>query len=194
MGLVIAQSSPQSLLFFFFSQSSHSVPTVIGLVLSGRYQKTAPNVSLINDSCGWVWFITDLTHWLAHVWVILVLRGLLRESSSKPHQNRRLLLCNSTQYEQPCLFTVWLWKYVSSVSLLKCCEVEANRVDVGWRPCVGCCDKITERRGLEFLPQLLSHKTTCTQIFIVVTSLGPSVSLVSQNSHIHQWNKQTISL
>lgn len=85
---VNAPSNPHGLLFFNISQLSHSVPKVLGLVLSSVYQRTAPNVSLINDCCGWVWFITDLTHGLAHMWVILVLRGLLRGSSSKPHQNR----------------------------------------------------------------------------------------------------------
>lgn len=84
LALLLSPPAPTVFCFSNFTQLSHSVSTAISLVLSCVYQKTAPDVSLINDIRGWAWFITDLTHRLAHVWVILVLRGLLRGSSSKP--------------------------------------------------------------------------------------------------------------
>lgn len=61
--LFIPSSTPMA--FFFFQWLPHCVSTA----LSNFYpkKKPAPNVSLINESHSWVWFITDLTHRLTSV-------------------------------------------------------------------------------------------------------------------------------
>lgn len=74
-------------------------------------KKKNPNVSLISKSHSLVWFITDLTHRLTSVGDVRVegpAEGKFIKTSH--HQNRNLLWGNSRQHEQPCLFTVGLWK------------------------------------------------------------------------------------
>lgn len=97
--------------YYFFM----SICTIRGTFQSLPASKTELNVSLINESNGWRWFISDLTHKLTCVGEVGVecpARGKFIKIS---RQQDRILLWGQQENNMNCLFTVRLWEYVPPV-------------------------------------------------------------------------------